>query len=232
MDSFEYISEISKAIILKNKPIFVLGDFNDDLFHEDSKLNKIIKNVNLHQLLNKPTRITPTSSSLHDVIITNKPDMIMSLDVSPCEIADYELTSVDINIIKPKRSPVLKTFRCLTNYSPEALHDLLLAEVPTLNTILKSDDINFQVNTFTGVFQSCQDSCAPMVTREITRPPAPWITADLKESIKNKNEVQKEFKSDRNNIALESQYRNIKKKVRADIKNSSNNYFKKPISKL
>ena len=168
VDSFENISEIFKTIILKNKPIFVLRDFNDDLFHEHSKLNKIIKNVNLHQLLNKPTRITPTSSSLLDVIITNKPDMIMGSDVSPCEIADHELTSVDINIVKPKRSPVFKTFRCLTNYSPEALRDLLLAEVPTLNTILRSNDINFQVNTFTSVFQSCQDSCAPMVTKEIT----------------------------------------------------------------
>ena len=102
-----------------------------------------------------------------------------------------------------------------------------MAEVPTLNTILRSYDINFQVNIFTSVFQSCQDSCAPTVIREVTRPPVLWITADLKESIKNKNKVKKEFKSDGNNIALESKYRNIKKKVRAVIKNSNNNYFKK-----
>ena len=95
---------------------------------------------------------------------------------------------------------------------------LLLSEVPTLNTILQSDDVDFQVNKFTSVFQSCIDLCAPMVTKQITRPPAPWMTNELEESIHKRNQLQKALKCDRDNTLLESQYKEAKKKVRHDIK--------------
>ena len=225
-NSFEYILDIHKSLILRNKPLFILGDLNDDLLDTNPKLNKIIKSAKLVQLINKPTRITPTRSSLLDVIITNKPEIVIKSDVFPCEIADHELISIEIDIVKPKRQPVFKTYRCLTQYSPEILCDSLLSETPMLNSLLQSDDIDFQVNTFTEVFTKCLNSCAPMVTKQITRPPAPWITNNLEQEIENRNNIQRELKKDRLNITLRTQYKDKKKKIKSDIRKAKTDYFK------
>ena len=61
-----------RNIILQNKPIFIFGDFNDDLLKTDNRMSKLINNLKLHQLITEPTRITPNSVSLIDLFITNR----------------------------------------------------------------------------------------------------------------------------------------------------------------
>ena len=128
-DSFEYLLDCFRNICLKNKPVFILGDINDDQLNPNNKLCRIIKSTKLTQLIDKPTRITDHSSTLLDVIITNKPDLIINSSVTPSPIADHELISVSINIIKPKRKPQVRTFRCLKNYNQNTFCDLLLNEI-------------------------------------------------------------------------------------------------------
>ncbi len=74
--TFDYIQEIFRVVSLKNKALFILGDFNDNVLANDNKIIKIIKNNKLTQIIDKPTRVTPTSSTLLDLAITNKPDAI------------------------------------------------------------------------------------------------------------------------------------------------------------
>ena len=126
VNSFEYISNILKIICMKKKPIFVLGDLNDNQFNPNSKLIKIVKRLNLNQLIKKPTRITRTSSTLLDVIITNNVEKVIQSDVYPGPVADHELISVCIDIKKPKKIPQQKRFRCKKQYSPDHLCNLLL----------------------------------------------------------------------------------------------------------
>ena len=77
VESFHYISNVFKNMCLNNKPIFILGDFNDNFFTKGNHLSKICKSLNLRQIVEKPTRITQHSSTLLDLIITNSVDMIM-----------------------------------------------------------------------------------------------------------------------------------------------------------
>ena len=53
-----------------------------------------------------------------------------------------------------------------------------------LNEILNTDNVSSQVSILTNVFTSYVDICPSIVTREITRPPAPWITDDIREIMK------------------------------------------------
>ena len=59
-NSFDYILSLLKEICMKNKPVFVFGDVNDDLLQQQAKLHKIIKIMKLSQVIEKPTRITET----------------------------------------------------------------------------------------------------------------------------------------------------------------------------
>ena len=54
----------------------MLGDLNEDLL-KVNRLEQILNKLNLYQLIKEPTRITPRSKTLIDVIITNNRDTVM-----------------------------------------------------------------------------------------------------------------------------------------------------------
>lgn len=230
-ESFNYILEIFSTMCLHNKSLFILGDLNDDMLVLNSRLGKIIKTVKLTQLINEPTRITSSSSTLLDLIITNTPDKVIHSNVEPCPVADHELVTVTINIRKQRHTPVVKTFRSLENYSSNYFCNQLLNESSTLNSILNTDNVSDQVLFFNHSFMKCLDLCAPFVTKEIKRTPAPWIDADTREAIKLRNDLQKEFKKNRGNEAIEERYRSEKKRVKTIIENNKNKYFKEQFRK-
>lgn len=119
MIAYDYIQDIFRELCLKNKTLYILGDFNDNLLVKDNRLTKLIKSSKLTQLVNKPTRVTPTSSTLLDLVITNKQSTVLTCDIVPLEIADHDLISITIDISKPKRKPVIKTFRHFGSYKKE-----------------------------------------------------------------------------------------------------------------
>ena len=226
VDSFTSILDTFKNMLLRNKPIFIFGDFNDDLLKVDNKMGRLVKNLKLEQLINQPTRITQSSTSLIDLMITNNKNMITLLDVLPGPVADHEAIAVTLNIKKPKRPPVFKTFRCLKNYSQETLCNLLMNEVSALNDILNTDNVNDQTSILTTVMTKCIDTCAPLVTREILRPPAPWISDDIKSSMKRRDGLQKELKADKFNVMLRENYNEQKKKVKSSIDTGRKEYYR------
>ncbi len=174
--SFNYIQDVFKTLCLKNKALYILGDFNDNLLLKDYKMTKLIKSSKLTQLVNKPTRVTRTSSTLIDLVITNKPSAVLSCDVVPQETADHDLTSITVDIKKPKRLPIIRTFRHLCEYTKDNFCFKLLENTENFNLILDTDDVNRQVDVFTCTFIKCLDACAPYVTKQIKRPFAPWMS--------------------------------------------------------
>ena len=150
--------------------MYIFGDFNDNMLCVNSRLVKIIDKAKMTYIINKPTRITEQSSTLIDQVITNSPQKILHSDVLPGPIADHELITITIDIKKPKRQPIERTFRSLKNYTPDILCNLILDEKHVLNHILLTDNVDNHVNIFTSVFTKCMDSCAPMVTKEIRCP--------------------------------------------------------------
>ena len=183
-DSFDYIRETLQELVLENKTIFLLGDLNDNILDRQSKLQKIVNILNFSQMIENPTRITNTSRTLIDVSITNNKEKVLSADVEACHISDHEMISLIVNLSKPKREKEIKTFRSLKDYSQETFCNILLDKKDLFDQILKTDDVNVQEDIFTTNFMSSLDSCAPIVTKTITRPPAPWMTDEIRSEIR------------------------------------------------
>ncbi len=118
----------------------------------DNKLGKIIKNNKLTQIIGRPTRITPISATLLDLIITNNAEIILTHDVVPQVIADHDLISIKVNISKAKRRPVIKTLRYLGNYSQDRFCSILIRNSPGMYIILLTDNVEQQVEIFNNVF--------------------------------------------------------------------------------
>ena len=224
-NSFDYILSLFKEISIRNKPVFIFGDINDDLLLPQAKLDKIIKITKLSQIIDKPTRITETSKTLIDVLITNRKDMIIQTDVVPCPVADHELISTCVNLSKPKRVPEIKTYRNLENYTPDILCNLLLDQTPILNEILNTDNVDIQVPIITKVMNESIDRCAPLITRQIKRPPAPWIDENIRIAMKERDELNKRLKLDRDNLALQTVHKEKKNAVKSSLHKAKAKYF-------
>ncbi len=122
--SFGYIKEVFKVVCLRGKSVFILGYFNDDILIKGNTISKIIRDNKLTQIIDKPTRTISHSAIVLDLIITNKPEVVISHDVVPQVIADHDLASVVIDVRKPRKIPVIKIFHELKQYDR---HFLLVA---------------------------------------------------------------------------------------------------------
>ena len=88
------LEEVLDGTVDENKEMYILGDFNCDMLaRHKSKITKDVigatSDVHLEQLINEPTRITPTSSTALDLIFTSHPERIIQQDVlqtTPCHL--------------------------------------------------------------------------------------------------------------------------------------------------
>nr|CAH7729132.1 unnamed protein product [Callosobruchus chinensis] len=87
----------------KYDEIICLGDFNIDMLRTESsatiKLNKTLESLGLVQLVSSPTRNTPTSSTLIDLILATSNDgFVNSCSVIPADrLSDHDLTSIELS---------------------------------------------------------------------------------------------------------------------------------------
>ena len=73
-----------------------MGDLNCDMIatrydNDTCKLMSVTDVYGLQQLITEPTRVTPTSSTLIDVIYTNCPDKIVCSGVCHVSISDHSM---------------------------------------------------------------------------------------------------------------------------------------------
>lgn len=69
------------------------------------RLVSLMENYQLSQVINKPTRITGTSSTLIDLFITNNPDSIVNSGVCTLSISDHNLVYAVRKIGIPRKNP-------------------------------------------------------------------------------------------------------------------------------
>ena len=88
----EVFEEQLTNVVKTNKEIIILGDFNIDYNKTDNRDFKSLLNIfRLKQVITEPTRTTETSSTLIDLIITNRPENITKKGVFPNSIADQDM---------------------------------------------------------------------------------------------------------------------------------------------
>ena len=92
-DSFEIFLKKCDA---ESKELLIIGDINCNILKSlrDSNTNKLMFLTvlyNLEQLIKEPTRVTNTSSSLVDLILTNQPNNISNSGVIDLGISDHSL---------------------------------------------------------------------------------------------------------------------------------------------
>ena len=110
---------LDKINNINNREVYILGDFNID---DKSRLAKPYKEIcslhGLKQIIHSPTRITNTTSTILDHILTNSKDKLSQSGVIDIGISDHQMKFCTIKIMQQKffKHKYIK-IRSLKNYS-------------------------------------------------------------------------------------------------------------------
>ena len=159
----------------------------------------------LEQLINKPTRVTESTSTIIDHIYANNKQPIIEVCSPPSECSDHNavcLTWFKKHIKIPKVGHKTIHYRHFKNFNEQDfLSDLVNSQ---LNHIYQIRDPNIAADHWLNVFMSVYNKHAPFIEKRVkqeTKPP--WITKEIDEERKKRTQLKKsgthdEFKKQRN----------------------------------
>ena len=93
-------------IIRENKEVIIVGDINFNYLDESNgkQFKELLSLNGFVQAVNGPTRITPNSETLIDVILTSKPENVCDIKIIPTAISDHDAVGCRRKINSTKRS--------------------------------------------------------------------------------------------------------------------------------
>ena len=195
-----------------NNEIYILGDFNINLYINDSYIlakknilnNKSVpSNVKsyqelctffgLKQLIIVPTRVTTGCSTIIDHVLASFPERVTQSGVIDISLSDHQLIYCTRKISRIKRGSYKQIkFRSFQHYTA----DLFEQELSRLNfpNNHNFNDINEAYNDFIQKIMNVTDKVTPLKERQVKQNSQEWFDGEITNEIKNCNKLFKKFK--------------------------------------
>ena len=229
IDSFNNDMDAILQIVSKeNKNCYMLGDFNIDLLKEEthrpiSDFLDLIYANHIIPSITKPTRITETSATIIDNILTNSNDDVLKANILVTDITDHFPTVLFQNFDRFKQKV---NHQNKYTYKRNHTNDNIARFKKSLMSvnwkeILEGENTDVDYNNFMKKFSDLYDECIPLkkiTTNRRKTPISPWITKGLLKSINTKNKLYKQY------LQSPSDERKIKFKT---YRNKLNNLMRK-----
>ena len=187
-------NEIEEAITL-HKRVIVCGDININVLAKGSltkRFTDLLQSYGLHQVIPTPTRVTPTSSSLIDIIAVDDPTAVIDAGTLNFAISDHLLCYATLNWKpSPHTKPNTTYSRQLKNLDvPAFLHDLQSVPWSIMDIF---DDPSDKLEIFNHLFKIVLDLHVPLCEMKPRKIRAPWITHELRKLMKKRNRLHRRF---------------------------------------
>ncbi|WP_419611672.1 reverse transcriptase domain-containing protein [Thiolapillus sp.] len=202
----------------------ILGDFNTDVFNNPSQhLTDILNQHQLYQLINSPTRITETTSSCLDLIITQSPQLVTRTEVLPAICSDHSVPCAYVRNTVIKNKPFK---RIIYNYSKLNVDKFcnLLRQVNWIN-IIENNTMDVSAINFTDTFMTIAKQCMPVKTVLVRQNDAQWMNDEIRLLIVKRNKLHKKAKQ--TNLATDwERFRKVRNYVISRIRLRKIDYLK------
>ena len=232
---FQHFENLIGKVDTENTEHIILGDFNCDFMPDccDSNYNEL-RNIsdiyNLTQLIESPTRVTLHSSSLIDLIFTNRPDRVVCSGVAHLGISDHSLIYVYRKLSIPSESKGDNNVRI--RYFNKFDSDLFRNDIQAQpwDDILKIENPNDIWIKWKFMFLKVCDKHAPTRTRRIRKSKSPWISAHLKDLMHHRDRLK--IKAIKSKDSRDwSVFRKTRNRVNAEIRNAKKSYYNNTFDK-
>lgn len=204
----------SSAIDHGKRETILIGDWNTNMLKKDSSIYKafsVFCNLfSLHQLISQCTRVSPTSQSIIDLVLTSDKSNISNSGAIDYGISDHAI----IYCTRKTRRPVINChhtvkIRSMRNYNNESLlHELGKLD---LSRVLKMTSADEAWCYFKFMFLRAINQLAPVKSVRFKTRSEPWINAAIIEAITARNDSLQEYrkKKDEASFGLFKKLRNV-----------------------
>ena len=210
--------------------VHILGDFNINFLSSNSvtkynnkRWDHTISKYGLAQMINSPTRITKSSSTIIDHIYSTRPDLISDVHVPLFSISDHYpvcFTRSTCNLKSKQSKHENIKYRSFKSFSePLFCDDLAKSPIRLVESVA---DPNQSLDLFYSILNSVLYKHAPIKERRVRFDCQPgWFNSEIKEAIclRDKLHKHKQF----------NDYKTQRNKVTAMIKSSKRNFYNNAI---
>jgi len=208
---------IKNSKILNKSKTFILGDFNIDVEKTTTAQLKLLSIFNFHgfkQVIENPTRVTSTTSTIIDLIFTNVGNESFKSGVIEEHISDHYVTYINV------KTKIKKHLRRAINFRPTKSINLPNIEQALLNEI----DSTPSFDSF--------DLLCPFITKISHKPFAPWIKdPEVQRSIKDCKKIHLISKANPTSTQLKKDFRDAQHLVQQKIKWHQSLYLSQVVEK-
>ena len=171
-----------------NENIILMGDLNYDYkldeFLSSNPLHQIEILYGMRQLINSPTRVTLTTSTLIDVMFSTEHESHIVTGVYKIPLSDHYMTyTIYSKIAHTKCLHNEIMFRNYKRFNIDSFRNALSQNDSISNTSWSADQFVDKWNAFKYVFIDISNSCAPMETRRLKHRNKPWMNSHIIELI-------------------------------------------------
>ena len=178
----------------------------------------------LDQLINKPIRITPTTSTLIDLIFTNRPENVYCSGVSHVAISDHSLVYICRKISVPtfSKGVNLITYRQFKHFNSANFYADILEQ--PWDDIKQLHDPNDMWKRWKELLLNVCEKNALMKTKWTRNSKSPWITSILKKRMNFRDRPPKKLIKTKDPV-IWNQFRMVKNQVNCEINSAKKAYY-------
>ena len=174
-DKLSELLEKAKDTNIAN--IIIAGDLNCNLLIPNSKLQSILDQYHLAQLIREPTHYTENNATLLDIMATTSSDLIEHTEVRPPSLSNHCDIAILMKIEKPKQEPYT---RKIYDYKKanwiKIKHDLLNTN---WEKVITSESIDIITDNWTKKYKEIIDNGIPNRLTKVRQSNAPWMTEKI-----------------------------------------------------
>jgi len=203
--------------------IIVLGDMNVNFL--DKSINKefktIVNNNGFKQLIKNPTRVTNTSSTLIDIILSNNEKNIQQTFTAALSLSDHYMICCVRKLNHSRSKPRTVICRNYRNYVPDALkQDLVSSDFEPLYGM---NDVNCAWEYLKNILTTNFNKHAPIITKRVKGNLCPWLTPVIKRTMNNRDQMLRKFRKSKSNFDWDT-YKRLRNTCTTLIRNARNEY--------
>ena len=234
---FDLIMSPLEKAWLKTSNIILLGDFNCDLKSISTtkcdptanKLLQIFDALNLQNIVQEPARETPLSSTLIDLIVTTRKDLVSLVGTYPLGISDHNLIYSTIMLKNKRPLPKKICIRRYRNFHEKKFKEDIRAALFHIGFVF--DDPDDQIWFWQQLYTDICDQHAPWKEIKVRASSAPWITNDIRLAMNRRYKLVKAAVTSKS-AKLWSDYKRARNKVTSDLRRAKAVYFSKMFNEV
>ena len=223
LDNFENI--IDEISLDAQDEFLVIGDFNIDIGNVSTYSNRIRNIIQFNgfkQSVSNPTRVTSTTSTTIDLVITNNFNINANVLTTP-RITDHYIISIRLDITNMQDDSELRWVRDKIDY------DKLNNKLIECNWMYENTDISTLYKNFYNNIVNALNFVAPLNRKVVLyNNSKPWINSKVVKSFKERDRSYKKYMISRN-IEDWVAYKSFRNKTTNLIREEKHKYFENKI---